>query len=197
MTTINWKQIDTNGNGYVDGNEAAEAKKKGVKNVWNEMTEADYISNTTREQKLNALVPMHRPKGRQYVEIVQTVGNVDRNACVQEVKNNRSEEILSCNRKIEMLKKEYDKVLNKFRQKYNILDYARYDIKNFFNSGAEGGACGTLLSIFTFGLYDPFTKNTEKHDEYNGYRAQLSVLSDKISELYTQMEAAIGYYSSL
>ena len=35
---ITWKQIDTDGNGYVDGTEAVTAKAKGVKNVWNNMT---------------------------------------------------------------------------------------------------------------------------------------------------------------
>ena len=53
MTTISWKQIDTNHNGFVDGNEATVAKQKGVKNIWDYMTENDYKKNITREQKLN------------------------------------------------------------------------------------------------------------------------------------------------
>lgn len=52
MANISWKQIDTNGNGYVDGTERISAQVKGAKNVWDGMTELDFQSNTTREQKL-------------------------------------------------------------------------------------------------------------------------------------------------
>ena len=53
--TVTQKEIDTNGNGYVDGNEAQKAKEKGVKNVWNNMTEQDYNNDRTRDDKLRQL----------------------------------------------------------------------------------------------------------------------------------------------
>jgi len=52
---ITWKQIDTNGNGYVDGTEAVTAKSHGVKNIWNNMTQLDFQTNVTREQKLDSI----------------------------------------------------------------------------------------------------------------------------------------------
>ncbi|MBR6127300.1 hypothetical protein IKQ21_06405, partial [bacterium] len=54
--TITWKQIDTNGNGYVDGAECTTAKAKGVKNVWDNMTAMDYNTGITREQKLASII---------------------------------------------------------------------------------------------------------------------------------------------
>ena len=52
---ITWSQIDTNGNGYVDGTEAVTAKSHGVKNIWNNMTQLDFQTNVTREQKIDSI----------------------------------------------------------------------------------------------------------------------------------------------
>ena len=53
--TVTWRQIDTDNSGYVNGGEVQAAKQKGVKNVWNHMTETDYNNGTTREQKLASI----------------------------------------------------------------------------------------------------------------------------------------------
>ena len=55
MATISWKQIDVNGNGYVDETEPVTAKAMGVKNVWYGMTQSDFMSNTTRDKKLSMI----------------------------------------------------------------------------------------------------------------------------------------------
>ena len=67
MTQISWKQIDTNSNGYVDGNEATEAKDKGVANVWDYMMEKDFLNNTTRDQKLKYLKENIKYKGDSFI----------------------------------------------------------------------------------------------------------------------------------
>lgn len=57
MTNLTtWKQIDTNGNGYLDGNEVTKAKKKNIKNVWINMTENDYKTGITRQGKLDEII---------------------------------------------------------------------------------------------------------------------------------------------
>ena len=52
---ITWKQIDENGNGYVDRTEAQKAKEKGVKNVWNNMSQSDYENGITVDQKYESI----------------------------------------------------------------------------------------------------------------------------------------------
>ena len=104
---ITWKQIDTNGNGYVDGTEAAKAKSKGAKNVWNEMTEADYESGTTREQKINAIINQNlQAKGiANHPSVTQTVMmGYDKEliaACFNQRKIESEERMLRLNREIE------------------------------------------------------------------------------------------------
>ena len=105
MAAISWSQVDTNGSGYVDGTEAVTAKAKGVKNVWNNMTETDYMTNITREQKLTSLRKKFAPPERfrqwisnNYISIDLT-GSTNQQEEVQrmreEDKKNKEEKLLN------------------------------------------------------------------------------------------------------
>ena len=108
---ITWKQIDTNGNGYVDGTEAVTAKAKGVKNVWNNMTEADYKNNTGRAAKLSNIISQFPDNPREvhiYQNIVIGYSEEDKQKMFKEKRERIEARLLELNRKSEQYKKQIE-----------------------------------------------------------------------------------------
>ena len=108
---ITWKQIDTNGNGYVDGDEAQTAKQKGVKNVWNNMTEADYKNNTGRAAKLSNIIsqfPDNPTEVHIYTNIVIGYSEEEKQKMFKEKRERIEARLLELNRKSEQYKKQIE-----------------------------------------------------------------------------------------
>ena len=139
---ITWKQIDTNGNGYVDGNEAQKAKEKGAKNVWNSMTEEDYNKNITRNSKLNSIYNTNRNSCEneitQKVTINIPLDGIEGAEYILLRKDHqqylKEESILCYNCAKELLQKQLAKKEAEFNNKYGILD----SIRNFLS---DYGVC--------------------------------------------------------
>lgn len=197
MTTISWQQIDSNNNGYVDGNEMEVAKENGITNIWNNMSKADFESNISKEEKLKGLSEMFAPKPEPFQSpnyILVTIGNIDREEYEQKLKNQYAEAILHLNCKYETLKKEEKRLYDEFRQKFGILEGLGYEIKDdLFNTAF----CEVALSICTFGKYKHSYERTEKHNEYRLYLSKLDELAKEIRECYYQLKDSAGWYNNL
>lgn len=116
MTNVTWKQIDTNGNGYLDGNEVTKAKEKGIKNVWNNMTENDYNTGVTRQGKLAEIIGnLDRPFDEMVIDIM--IGYTDEE--IQKIRSERKkaieEELILLDRKA----KQYLKQFRDYEKEYN------------------------------------------------------------------------------
>ena len=151
---ITWKQIDTNGNGYVDCNEMRDAKQKGVKNVWNSMTEQDFNNNTTRTAKLRQL---YSNLNEQYIII--NIGKADENHCCLDISNSKNyrerrsieasraeENMLKIYSQIEVLEQNLHKKEEEFSSQYGIIDWIKSAFVNNEKYTSDKNEIETLKS---------------------------------------------------
>ena len=127
---ITWKQIDTNGNGYVDGTEAVTAKAKGVKNVWNNMTELDYITNTTKSEKLSKIIanfPDDPTRVTIYQNIVMGYTEEQRQAMYTKKREAIEKRLLELNRKNEKYTKQIEDYEQQMKAKLDTVPYSTRD----------------------------------------------------------------------
>ena len=150
MANISWKQIDTNGNGYVDGTERISAQVKGAKNVWDGMTELDFQSNTTREQKL-ALIKKSYNKWDGVIRQNVYVGS---NAQEQRAKDkkDKEDELIQLHNKYEKYVSEHaeelaqldGKMMNPFKALYKAGTANLKELSDLPNSTKQGSRAWEL-----------------------------------------------------
>lgn len=202
MTNLTtWKQIDTNGNGYLDGNEVTKAKKKNIKNVWINMTENDYKTGITRQGKLDEIINDY---GYELPEVSVTeimIGFTDEES--QKIKSERKKILLERKKAIE------EKLILLDRKAKQNIEQGR-DYQNEYDAELDKLPSGFLDKLseyyynlkFSFKLYfyDPnktidrsFQAPTigEQREEY----VQSSLGSERVKRMQTRQDVKNKYKS--
>ena len=202
MTNLTtWKQIDTNGNGYLDGNEVTKAKKKNIKNVWINMTENDYKTGITRQGKLDEIINDYG-YGLPEVSVTEImIGFTDEES--QKIKSERKKILLKRKKAIE------EKLILLDRKAKQNIEQGR-DYQNEYDAELDKLPSGFLDKLseyyynlkFSFKLYfyDPnktidrsFQAPTigEQREEY----VQSSLGSERVKRMQTRQDVKNKYKS--
>lgn len=202
MTNLTtWKQIDTNGNGYLDGNEVTKAKKKNIKNVWINMTENDYKTGITRQGKLDEIINDYG-YGLPEVSVTEImIGFTDEES--QKIKSERKKILLERKKAIE------EKLILLDRKAKQNIEQGR-DYQNEYDAELDKLPSGFLDKLseyyynlkFSFKLYfyDPnktidrsFQAPTigEQREEY----VQSSLGSERVKRMQTRQDVKNKYKS--
>ena len=187
---ITWKQIDKNGNGYVDGTEAQKAKEKGVKNVWNNMTQSDYENGITVDQKYVSIKNETVNIARKYKYLLDENSILVNNLNISN--NDVQNEVFGTYRKLEQLRYKLEKMQKDFDNEFNDLEGAWYTLKygtedlinKFGSSDKEVIEYGTLTHRHEDLI--KFDKDERVH-KYFSYKTEISSLKHQLRDLEQEL----------
>ncbi len=174
---ITWKQIDTNGNGYVDVNEAQKATEKGVKNVWNNMTQSDYENGITVDQKYVSIKNEAVNIARKYKYLLDENSILVTNLNIS--RDDVQDELFGSYRELEQLRNKLEKMQKDFDNEFSDLEGAWYTLKY-----------GTEDLINKFGSSDKVVMEFDKDERVNkyfSYKTEISCLKHQLRDLEQEL----------